>query len=253
MAADQIGQMHFYLDWKFWSAVAAWFALILSQLPPIRTLLKSAKLDVEAYSRVFLTHKVGNPNAQLHLIISNTGGRELRIKKISLGFQHEGKSEFTLPAQNYLQAPADKDTVLLTSFKLKPNEEWAHLVNFLNYFSRKDEKNFKQLSATLREDIGKKRNLPQNKDVLVEADAENVQPLVKFFESRFNWLPGEYVLKLNIEAEPERASITRHYRITLFESDSKELEDYRNDYKFGDGIYYDSAKHTGVIVPLTEA
>ena len=42
--------------------------------------------------------------------------------------------------------------------------------------------------------------------------------------------------------------------MTLFESDSKELTDYRDDYKHGFGVCLKiSQRHVGVIVPLTEA
>ena len=175
----------FYLDWKFWSVAVAVIALILSQLPPIHILLYRAKLDVEAYSRMHLTHKVGNPNAQLHLIISNPGGRELRIKGITLHLRRGTEDEFVLPAQNYLQSPSDKEAVLLTSFKLKPKEEWAHIINFLNLFSRQDEKYYRQLEANLRQDILVKRDALVDKNINVAADDENVQPLLKFFESKF--------------------------------------------------------------------
>src|SRR5712691_6475060 len=109
MPVDQVALVPFYLDWKFWSVAVAVIALILSQLPPIHILLRRAKLDVEAYSRMLLTHKVGNPNAQLHLIISNPGGRELRIKGILLRLRRGTEDEFVLPAQNYLQSPGDKE------------------------------------------------------------------------------------------------------------------------------------------------
>jgi hypothetical protein len=242
----------FYLDWKFWSVAVAVIALILSQLPPIHILLRRAKLDVEVYNRMLLTHKVGNPNAQLHLIISNPGGRELRIKGIALRLRRGKEDEFVLPAQNYLQSPGDKEAVLLTSFKLKPKEEWAHIVNFLNFFSRQDEKSYRQLESNLRQDILIKRNALVDQNIIATANDENVQPLLKFFESKFRWLPGEYELTLQIQVEPERASLSRRYRITLFESDSKELTDYRDDYKYGFGVCLDSQRHVGVIVPLTE-
>src|SRR5437899_4746900 len=177
MPADQIVLVPFYLDWKFWAVAVSVLALILSQLPPIHRLLRRAKLDVEAYSRMYLTHKVGNPNAQLHLIISNSGGRELKIKGIALRLRRGTEDEFVLPAQNYLQSPGDKEAVLLTSFKLKPKEEWAHLVNFLILFSRKDEKHYRQFEANLRQDILVKRDALVDKNIVVTADDENVQPL----------------------------------------------------------------------------
>jgi hypothetical protein len=126
----------FYADWKFWSVIVSAVALILSQLPPIHVMLRSARLEVEAYSRILLNHKIGNPNAHLYIRISNVGGREVRIQSITLHFERGTKDNFRLPARTYFQAPSDKQALLLTSFKLKPNEEWGHVVHFYNMFSR---------------------------------------------------------------------------------------------------------------------
>ncbi|MFH1094585.1 MAG: hypothetical protein V1739_10620 [Candidatus Omnitrophota bacterium] len=70
-----------YLNWSFWAVVIAGVALIFSQLPPIHLLLKKAKLDIELYSKIHITHKIGNPNLQIHLIINNVGGKVVKIKK----------------------------------------------------------------------------------------------------------------------------------------------------------------------------
>jgi hypothetical protein len=77
-------------------------------------------------------------------------------------------------------------------------------------------------------------------------------PAPVFFRSKFRWEPGEYVLTLNVKAEPERASVSSRNRITLFESDSKELTGYCDGYKFGYGVFLDSPKRTGIIVPIAE-
>ncbi len=248
-----MAQTPFYLDWTFWAFVVSFLALALSQLPPIHAMFRRAKLDVEAYSRIHLTHSVGNPNAQLHLIVSNVGGREVKVKSIVLHFKRGNDDQFTLPSQNYLQAPGDKDTVLWTSFKLKPKDEWAHIVNFLNFFSRTDEKALRQIESNLKNDILEKKELPDNKGINVEAEPENVQPVIEFFRQKFRWEPGEYEIALEIKTEPQHANVLKHYRVTLFESDSAELRSYANDYEFGIGVCWSDARHSGLILPLTEA
>jgi hypothetical protein len=253
MAVDQVTQIPFYLDWKFWSAVVAFAALVLSQLPPLHILFRRAKLEAETYSHMHLTHKVGNPNAQLHMILNNTGGRELRIRQIELQFRRGNEDSFSLPAKNYLQAPGDKEAVLLASFKLKPGEEWAHIVNFLNFFSRQDEKLYRQLESNLRHDIVAKREALQDKNQIVAADDANVAPLLNFFQQKFRWVPGEYEMTLSVKTEPANAMKDKRYRITLFESDSQELADYQHDYKYGFGVSLNSSRHIGVIVPVSEA
>jgi hypothetical protein len=253
MVAEQLLQTPFYLDWRFWSAVVAFLALVLSQLPPLHILFRRAKLDAEAHSQMHITHKIGNPHAQLHLILNNTGGRELRIRAIELHFKRGNEDNFVLPAKNYFQLPGDKETVLFTSFKLKPGEEWAHIVNFFNLFSRQEDKLYRQLESNLRQDIVAKREVLEDKDEMVSADDANVAPLFSFFEKKFRWLPGEYDMMLRVQTEPPDTMPSKHFRITLFESDAKELEDYRNDYRYGFGVSLNSARHVGVLVPLSEA
>jgi len=78
-------------------------AIFLSQLPPVLLWFKRAKLEIELYSKISITHKVGNPNLQLHLIINNIGGRKIRVKNITASIERDGNLVATLPAQNYLQ------------------------------------------------------------------------------------------------------------------------------------------------------
>lgn len=142
-----------YMDWKFWAVVISFAALVLSQLPPVHIMLKRAKLELELYSKISITHKLGNPNLQLHLILNNIGGRRVRIKDIKVSISKDGKHLMELPAQNYLQNQNDQNTVLFTTFSLNPSDEWAHITNFLNFFSRDDEKEYQEIEGSLLADF----------------------------------------------------------------------------------------------------
>src|SRR3990172_1109484 len=109
-----------YADWSFWAVVVAAIAILLSQLPPVHQVVRRAKLTMELYTRAHITHKVGNPNVQLHIILSNVGGRSIRIRGMALKVRRDGKDLAALPAQNYLQNPNDERTVLFTTFSLSP-------------------------------------------------------------------------------------------------------------------------------------
>lgn len=91
----------FYLDWKFWSFAVSFLALLISLLPHTKR-LKRARLDCDVYQKIHISHKVGNPNAQAHIILTNVGGREVRVKGMALKFQRNGAELFPLPAGNYL-------------------------------------------------------------------------------------------------------------------------------------------------------
>jgi hypothetical protein len=242
-----------YLEWSFWAVVVAAIAIVLSQLPPIYTLVKRAKLEMELYTRIHLTHKVGNPNVQLHLILSNVGGRSIKVKGMTLKLKRDGSDVAVLPAQTYLQDPNGKTTVLLTSFVLKSKDEWAHFVNFLNYFARADEKRYRSAESILKQEIFNKKGLPEYKDRLVEADDQHITEFMAMFNEKFVWYPGEYEVLISVQTSNKKADIEKKHRFTLFESDTGELSKAKDEYKFGDGIYWESGNHPGVVLQIVEA
>jgi hypothetical protein len=242
-----------YLNWSFWAVLVAFVALVLSQLPPVHMLLKRASLDMELYSRIHITHKIGNPNIQLHLILNNVGGRTVKIKGVTSVIKRDGQQIAVLPAQNYLQNPGDKMPVLFTSFSLKPKEEWAHILNFLNYFSRKDEKKYRSAEVNLKADIIEKKKAPGAEKILVEADAQYVTPFIEMFNEKYLWFAGEYEIRVSVDAVPKGANVEKVYRFTLFESDAEELSKIQDQYRYGSGIYFDSPDYSGVIAQIVEA
>jgi len=245
--------MPFYSDWSFWAVLVAAIAVLLSQLSPIHILFKKASLDMELHSRMYITHKVGNPNISFHLILNNNGGRVIKIRKITATIKKDRKQIAALPAQNYLQNPNDKTPILLTSFSLKPKQEWAHFVNFLNYFSRTDEKKYRKAESRLKARIMEKRKTTSDKDSLVKVGSEYVSPFMDMFNTKFLWQADEYEICVSVNVKPEKANIEKTYRFTLFESDSEELSKYKDAFKYGDGIYWDSGNHPGLNIQITEA
>lgn len=242
----------FYTDWKFWSVITAVAALVLSQLPPLHILLRRARLQCEAFTRLHITHKVGNPNAQWHLIIENTGGRSIRIKSISLTFCRAGGQAFTLLAQNYLRTPDATESVMFTPFRLAPGEEWAHVLTFFNLYTRDDDKEYRRLESSIRTDILAQKERPENKERLCDASPESIELAMTFFKRNFKWEAGEYELELKVETDHEKANLKRHFLFSLFESESMELRSYSEGYKHGAGVYWLSPAQPGLLVPVKE-
>jgi hypothetical protein len=187
------------------------------------------------------------------VILTNVGGRSVRVKEIAVNLRRDGRDIATLSAQGYLQESSDKNAVLFTGFRLKSKEEWAHIVNFFSYLSRTDEKRYRAAELALRTDIVEKTKLPENKDRLVEADPKYLPALDQLFDEKFIWLPGEYELDILVRTSDRKAGTHQKYRFTLFESDSTDLSKVKADFKYGDGVYWDSGNHTGVIVQIVEA
>lgn len=243
----------FYLDWQFWSAVAALLAIVLSQLPPVILWFRPKRLEVEVHSRIQVTHKVGNPNISMYVSITNTGGRALQIRAMTLKLSRDGESLGTFPAQNYFETPSSQQSVLFVPFTLKPGEDWAHGTSFLNFFDRATEKFYRGSESALKADISEKlRERGDDDNRPVVADEKLVAPFYQLFEKLFVWTPGEYIVELMVDAQPGQASFQKKYRFTLYETDSAELKSHINDYPYGGGLAYNVDSHAGIFVPLQQ-
>ena len=138
-------------------------------------------------------------------------------------------------------------------FLLKPCETWAHNVAFLNLFNRLTEKQFRENLSALDSDIRRKIRAKADDDKqAVLGEHRLVQPFIRMFEELFVWFPGEYVAELKVNAVPGTASYSKKYRFTLFESDAADLRQHLDDYPLGAGLTYDTERHSGVNIPLTE-
>lgn len=232
----------FYFDWTFWAAVVAVLALVLSQLPPVRVLLRQTRLSMQPYDRLNVTHWLGNPIVNLHVQLLNTGGRPVRVRSLGLELSPDEGAKFSLPAQTYSRADGTPGSFLFTPFSLEPDKEWANFVGFVAPFSMNDERTSKQLIKELKADISVKlRDQPQearDRKELVEGDAKRVEKLQEFFKSNMRWRSGEYTAVLKLQCDPEQASQVRKFRFTLFEADIQELDERVSRYKIGAGVYF---------------
>lgn len=213
-------------------------------------LFKRAKLELHVFGRTLIHHKVGNPNSNLLIFISNVGGKAVKVRRMFLSVKRGAEDSFEMPCNAYFQNQNDSQSLVFTPFKLKPNEEWGHVTQFCSDLPRLEEKQYRLMEAAIRTNIIEKRVALLNKNEDVSANPEVVAPLLDFFEKRFRWLPGEYELTLTIEAEPASAIINRSFRFTLFESDWTELKARANDYKIGAGVFYHTPNHDGLPVQL---
>ncbi|KKJ02884.1 hypothetical protein WJ59_17600 [Burkholderia gladioli] len=232
-----------YADPNFWQGAAAIAALVLSQLPPIKLWFKRAKLDVECFDRMALKHDVGAAGAELHLTLTNTGGTDVRIKKISLSFTR-GTERRELDARGYYEKSTDKQATLFTPTTLKPKESWSYNVNFFKFATREARQEYSTHGHALRADIVRKvaeRNANRQQrgnGELVEADPALVTPLLTLFDAQFFWRTGEYLIELVIETDKPYANTSRKFRCTLFEGDSERLRAHRDHLKYGNGVFY---------------
>ena len=211
--------MNFLNNWSFWAVVVASISVLLSQIPPIHEILKGAKLDLGIYHRITITHKIGNPNLQVYLLLSNLGGQKVKVVGINAIISRSESDEINLPAQNYYQKKNDQDTVIFTRFNLDPNEEWGHITNFLKFFDREDEKAYLKMENDLRADyrIYKENSKTSGDNTEVyEHPKKLVEPVFQFYDKNYFWKAGEYSMSINIITDNQSANITKNFRFTIF-------------------------------------
>jgi hypothetical protein len=244
---------HWYLDWALWSSLFALAAIVLSQLPPLHILFRTRRLDIEVYSRVRVSHQVGNPIISLVISLRNAGGRKLRIRSLRMSVSRDGRQAFNLPGLSFFESATAANSRLFVPFDIKPDETWVHSVMFSSPLERQDEKILRASTSAIRSDIDAKIQLrPEGAPkTAVEAAPNLVEPVEKLFDSSFAWYPGEYVVTLQVEVESIATPRSKKYRFTLYESDTNELRARKDDLKFGDGVYFQSNKHVFLDVPLS--
>ncbi|MFM0199893.1 hypothetical protein PQR53_08425 [Paraburkholderia fungorum] len=233
----------FYADATVWQGAAAVAALVLSQLPPIKLWFRRGKLDVECFDRIALKHDVGAAAAEMHVTITNTGGADVRVKRISLNVTR-GTERRELDARGFYEKGTDKQATLFTPFTLKPKESWGYNLNFFKFASREVRQEYSTHAHALRMDIARKAAArdadPQARanGALVEAEPALVEPLLALFDAQFFWRTGEYQIELVIETDKPAVNTSRKFRCTLFDAESERLRVHRDHLKHGNGVFW---------------
>lgn len=246
----------FYADWTFWAFVSSALAIALSQLPPVRQWFNPGKLAMELTDRVWITHMMGFPNAQIFLSLRNVGGRQVRVNRVFIDLARHDKALCTIGVQNYLAPESSKELILMLPFNLAPGQEWAHRVNAFEALVAKEDRDLGRIRAALKASIGTKvrefraQHPGAEINTLLEADADVLAPVMDLFRKKFMWEPGEYTLTVRIVTTQDSHNLQQAYRFTVYEADSQELRDYAKDYKYGFGAALDYEKHQGVICQL---
>lgn len=245
---------HFYLDWTFWQGFVALLALVLSQLPPLVTLLRPGRLKLDVPARILLTHKVGNSNVSMLMSLRNVGGRDIRVRSIYIVLKRSKGESFQIEAQQF-EVPGAVGMILFVPFVLSPRNLWSRNVLFFNELDRQTDKIYRASRLAMQNQIRERlAERPKDQDkVPVTVDDNLVQPFLKLFHQQFRWQPGEYELQVVVVAEPGNATLRNRYRFTLFESDTEELKEHLQEFPIGGGgITFIGEKTTNVWVPLTE-
>lgn len=229
-----MGNEPFYLSSGFWQGAAAVVAIVLSQLPPVKLWFRRPRLSVEAYERVGLTEEVGHPAAQWHLSISNTGNRDVRIRKLTLIMRRDGDVR-SFDGRGYFVNQHDAQPTILTPFTVRTQDTWSHNINFFKLASRDTRQTYARISKALRDDLSAKLQGRAEGDPPVEGEPALVQPFLDMWDAGWFWRHGEFDLELQIQTDYPKADLAAKFRMTLFEGDSEFLNARRTVVRLGLG------------------
>lgn len=248
-----MGTTPFYQDPNFYMAITSIIAIFLSLRPDFKKFRK-AKLDLDLYNMIWVTHMVGNPIIQMSLIIKNIGGRNISIENINVELTRDREPLIKLPLQHYYDKPTDKETILFKKFTLIPNEEWNHHSKFLNFFKRDDSIIFKESDRKLKNEIQRLKQLPENlnQQSLISTNEHFAEPFKKLFDKHFIWKEGNYTLTINIQTEGNIANISKSFSFTIFKALETEFIEDKSKYSSGDRIFWYSDSYYGEWIELEE-
>jgi hypothetical protein len=247
--------MNFLNNWSFWAVIVASISVLLSQIPPIHEIIKGAKLDLEIYHRITITHKIGNPILQVYLLLSNVGGQTVKVVGINAIISRSESDEINLPAQTYYQKKDDQNTVIFTRFNLDPNKGWEHSTNFLKFFDRDDEKAYQKMENDLHADyrIHKENSKTSGDNTeIYEHPKKLVEPVFQFYTKNYFWKAGEYSMSINIITDNQSVNITKNYRFTIFESHEETLNLIKDFYKYGGSLYWNPDVNHSIHIDVLE-
>lgn len=242
------GTAPWYSDWQFWAFAVAAVAILLSQLPPIRSWFTAGRLEVVVQNRVHVNHKVGNTNVNLFVSLS-CFGKAVRIKGASIKLSRDGKHVGTYNLRGFFETQTSASASIFMPFLLRPEEVWTHTMTFYPDWPRAVEKAYRQSESVLRANVQEKLAARNGMPGFVEGDPELVQPLIDMLRRDFQWHEGEYTLTFDIETDSPSSAYSSEFKFTLFEADSEVLRSFEKRYPRGDGLWYWD-HNVGINIPL---
>ena len=229
------------------TAVAAFAALLLSQLPPIRFLIRGRRVQIVLAEGVMITHYLGSVNLVAFLSIVNTGGIAVALANLSCrlvgpdGTQHKLPAQTSISRELPIQQGQSSPEFPLGWVTLKPGEQWSQTVRFYEAWPDSDARESSDIVQAIREDITSKLSPEWTPGPLVEADAQLVERARDFFEAHFDLVPGPYRLEVKAELPNGAVIAEQYYEFALHESSIGALRAGPDEYKYGAGIYFASS------------
>lgn len=239
-------------------------AIVLSQLPPLRTFISSPELSISLNKTLQVRHIVGDLDFLPYVQVSNTGGAPGVIGTIELIITRRDTPTFkkVLTAQSYFLKPASvglnqmPTAIPFGRIAVPPRETWDTYAEFFETPSsaRRIE------MARMQSDVSKQvqdalRAMPQPNTKLAEISQDLFMDLSSNANARLkDFSIGEYMLMARVlPIEGTHALAEQCYTFAVYEGHISQLNAITEQYKYGAGIAFPPPGQVGFSADLYNA
>lgn len=233
--------MAWYKQTAVWGVIISVTALILSQMPPIKSWVASEKVSAEVGSRIGIANTIGIPGFQVFVDIKNVGNRAINISGLTLEVTYPNGTVKRLSAQSYSKILSGQQSAIdfpITSIGLNTGAVWSELVLFYSDFTPSEEEEIQKIRLRISQDIFSKLQARGGSiGPVIAANGPIVAESMQFFNKKFDLEKGKYNIVVKCAVNGNE-SILKHSTFTLYDYHIMMLKSQQEDYKFGAGIYY---------------
>jgi hypothetical protein len=248
-------------------SITAWLSLgvsvvavVLSQLPPLRTFVSSAKLDVDLNRNLQVRHIVGDIDLLPYVQISNSGSAPGVIGTIEIIITRKDTPSFkkVLTAQSYFLKPTSvglnqtPTAIPFGRIAVPPHETWDTYAEFFETPSsaRRIEMARMQSNVSLQIQDALKAISPPNTK-LAEISDELFTELSSNANARLkDFTIGEYILRARVLSTESQLLTEKCYTFAVYEGHISQLNAITEQYRYGAGITFPPPGQVGFLADL---
>ena len=230
-------------------------AVVLSQLPPIRSYFASATFQLSAGPTIYVEHILGHIILQPYVQLENGGDAQGKISLLQASLRARSGIELSLSGQLYIEPP----NVVGFSERVVPMQfigvfvpsggKWEKYVKFFERLNDSDQLVFERIKRAVGEEISMATVSPitglrEISDASFDAIAEDVNRKLASF------VHGEVYLKFEAYDGAGDLVAESCYTFSLGDDQKHALEQITAGYRVGQGLLFPPQSDVGVYVNL---
>lgn len=230
-------------------------AVVLSQLPPIRSYFASASFQLSVGSTIYVEHTLGYIMLQPNVQLANGGDAQGKISSLKASLSGGHGVELSLLGQYYIEPPnvvGIAERIVPMQFMgtfVPPGGKWEKHVRFFERLRDSDRLAFERTRRIVQNEINAApispiTNLREISDASFDAIAEKVnRKLAPFAHGEFH---------LELEAHDDNGDLVAQscYRFFLGDEQKHALDQITEGYRIGQSLLFPPLTEVGVYADL---